>query len=51
VRGEKIIMHTGDRSRSAGELGKQVSKGLYMMYGIDAKGNKSGEAIVVPVLR
>ena len=50
LRGERRRVPASARVRSAEELGKHMSRGVYVMYGVDEKGNKSGKAMVVPVL-
>lgn len=49
MKGERIRVHAGNYARKASELGKNLPKGIYLMYGIDRKGVRSDNAVVVPV--
>ncbi|MBN2036350.1 MAG: hypothetical protein JW768_06370 [Chitinispirillaceae bacterium] len=50
MQGARKTVRTGAYPRSAAELGKNLPKGIYLMYRIDGKGAGSKKAIVVPVL-
>jgi hypothetical protein len=50
MQGVRKTVRIGTHSRNARELGKNLPKGIYLMYGTDQKGLRSKKASVVPVL-
>jgi hypothetical protein len=50
MQGVRIMTQTGTCPRSVVELSRTLPKGIYLMYGIDRKGVRSKQAVVVPVL-
>jgi hypothetical protein len=51
MQGQRKLVPTGLRPKTAAELGAALPKGVYLMYGTNAKGRRSGNAVVVPVVR
>ena len=50
MQGARQTVRTGMYRKTAAELGKQLPRGVYLMYGIDRNGNRAKNAVVVPVL-
>jgi hypothetical protein len=50
MQGVRRTVRTGSHPASSVELGKNLPRGVYLMYTTDTKGGRSGSAVVVPVL-
>ena len=50
LQGARRIVMIGSHARSAEEIGKNLPRGIYMMYGTDRNGSMPKKAVVVPVL-
>jgi hypothetical protein len=50
MQGERKIVMVGSHPKNAAYLGRNLPKGLYLMYGTDRRGIRTKNAVVVPVL-